>query len=125
EQKPSASAAPGPSFRDFLRWLAQRDTARGVQHFRALLDGLTDPTPLPLQPIAGRAPSGNTSRAQLRLGAETTAALREGARQLGGTPNTLAQLAWAVLLANYTGHDDVLFGSTWSGRRGTIDGAER
>src|SRR5262249_11289556 len=40
------------------------------------------------------------------------------------TLNTIVQGAWALLLRSYTGHDDVLFGATVSGRPPALAGVE-
>ena len=41
------------------------------------------------------------------------------------TPNTLVQLAWALLLSRFSGKDDVIFGATCSGRVATLEQASR
>ncbi|MEI9952093.1 MAG: amino acid adenylation domain-containing protein [Pseudomonadota bacterium] len=114
-----------PSFVEFLRWHARRDTALGAKHFATLLHGFSEATPLPLQQDATRSPAGKTLRVQLRVDAETSELLRRAAHATRATPNTFVQLAWAILLANYSGQSDVVFGSTWSGRAGTIEDAEQ
>ncbi|MGH8919838.1 MAG: AMP-binding protein, partial [Actinomycetes bacterium] len=58
------------------------------------------------------------------LPADTTAALERLARQRQVTLSSLVQTAWALLLARHTGHNDVVFGTTVSGRPAELPGAE-
>ena len=55
---------------------------------------------------------------------ERTAALRLLARRRGVTVSTLLQGAWGLLLASYSGEDDVVFGATVSGRPAELAGME-
>jgi amino acid adenylation domain-containing protein/non-ribosomal peptide synthase protein (TIGR01720 family) len=107
----------GPAFRDFIAWLGQQDAARTEAWWRQTLAGFTAPTPLP-----GKAPDRTRREAPemvehvLALSPESTAALNTFARQHGLTLNTLLQAAWALLLGRHSGEQDVVFGTTVSGR---------
>ena len=50
--------------------------------------------------------------------------LRESAARAGLTVNTVLQGAWALLLARYSGSEDVVFGTTVSGRPAELPGVE-
>ncbi|HEV2149507.1 MAG TPA: amino acid adenylation domain-containing protein, partial [Longimicrobiaceae bacterium] len=63
-------------------------------------------------------------RAEHRLPAVSTAALRSLARREGITPGTVVQGAWALLLARLSGEDDVVFGLAVSGRPAELPGVE-
>jgi uncharacterized protein involved in type VI secretion and phage assembly len=54
--------------------------------------------------------------AKVRLSAETTAALQQLSRQQRVTLNSVMQSVWALLLAHYSGTDDVVFGAVVAGR---------
>ncbi len=56
--------------------------------------------------------------------AAVTRELEELARTSGLTLNTLVQAAWALLLARQAGRDEVVFGTTVSGRPAELPGAE-
>ncbi|HEV7587030.1 MAG TPA: amino acid adenylation domain-containing protein, partial [Longimicrobium sp.] len=53
-----------------------------------------------------------------------TRRLSEAARRHGVTLNTVLLGAWGVLLSRYSGEDDVVFGTTVSGRPAELEGVE-
>jgi len=55
---------------------------------------------------------------------EGTEELRTVARSYGLTLNTLVQGAWALLLSQYSGRRDLVFGATVSGRQSSLPGVE-
>ncbi|MCP3804373.1 non-ribosomal peptide synthase/polyketide synthase [Allokutzneria sp. A3M-2-11 16] len=118
--KPSpASRRP---FSDYLRWLGEQSTSAASEHWRRVLEGFETPTALPFD----RAPvdahrSESTASVRLSLQADKLNAV---ARSGGLTVNTLVQGAWALLLARYSGEQDVVFGTTVSGRPAELPGAE-
>ena len=117
-------AAPRP-YRDYIGWLANRDHARSQQVWRQHLAGLTGPTLL--SPAPGGIESGETNlarRTELRMDADATARLIDGARSRGITVNALMQMAWALLLSRLTDCSDVVFGVTVSGRPAELAGVE-
>ncbi|MDT0569203.1 non-ribosomal peptide synthetase [Streptomyces sp. DSM 3412] len=107
-------------YRGFLRRLAEqdRDTAREV--WRDALAGLDEPTQLVGAPADG-APV-RPEHVRVELSERTTARLAERARDHGVTLGTVVQGAWGLLLGRLTGRDDVVFGTTVSGRDGEVDG---
>ncbi|QKV97422.1 non-ribosomal peptide synthase/polyketide synthase [Streptomyces sp. NA02950] len=121
-----AAAVPARRpFRAYLGWLAEQDTAEAERFWRGTLAGFTSPTELPRDrpPVeAHRTASSGTHR--VTLGAEESARLRTAAQHNGLTMNTVVQGAWALLLARYSGTDDVVFGTTVSGRPAALTGVE-
>ncbi|QKV91249.1 non-ribosomal peptide synthase/polyketide synthase [Streptomyces sp. NA02950] len=112
-------------FRDYLQWLDGQDGTEAREHWRTLLAGFTAPTPLPWdrRPLAShRARSSATLSVALTQGASDE--LRRTARRHGLTVNTLVQGAWALLLSRYSGEEDVVFGTTVSGRPAELAGVE-
>ncbi|MET8010138.1 non-ribosomal peptide synthase/polyketide synthase [Streptomyces sp. NPDC005266] len=111
-------------FRDYVAWLRERDWSQAEEHWRARLDGLSEPTPLPFD----REPTEthhaeSTEAVRVTLPAGTSRRLEELAKGAGLTMNTLFQGAWAVLLARQSGRKDVVFGTTVSGRPPELPGA--
>ncbi|MFE5733181.1 amino acid adenylation domain-containing protein [Streptomyces sp. NPDC056528] len=112
-------------YRTYLAWLAGQDEAAALDTWRTALAGVEAPTLL-----AGR---GATEAARpdelpetlvLELDAVTSERLRATARAHRLTLNTLVQGAWGLLLSRLTGRDDVLFGTTVSGRPPELPGVE-
>ncbi|MBJ3809706.1 non-ribosomal peptide synthetase [Streptomyces flavofungini] len=109
-------------YRDFLGWLAGQDQAAAARAWARELDGITEPTLL-----AGPAPATAVERSdpghvELRVPPRTLRALQDRAADLGLTLNTLLQGAWGLLLGQLTGRQDVLFGTTVSGRPPQVAG---
>ncbi|WP_344604656.1 non-ribosomal peptide synthase/polyketide synthase [Streptomyces glaucus] len=112
-------------FADYAAWLAGRDTAEAEDHWRAALAGLTAPTPLPYDRRPGPgAPARSGTWLSARLGAAQTARVQDFARRHRLTLNTVAQGAWALLLARWSGEREVCFGTTVSGRPADLPGAD-
>ncbi|MFB4300560.1 amino acid adenylation domain-containing protein [Actinomadura sp. NTSP31] len=112
---------PPVPYRDYLAWLAARDRPAAESAWREALAGLDEPTLL--------APSGavSASRAQVvvDLGEDLSSALAEAARERDLTLNNVMQGLWGLLLSRLTGRDDVVFGTTVSGRPPELPGVER
>ncbi|HET6230939.1 MAG TPA: non-ribosomal peptide synthase/polyketide synthase, partial [Longimicrobiaceae bacterium] len=114
-------------YRDYVAWLARQDRAAAEGFWRRAMAGFGDPVPLPT--TWGDAGDGDApasfAQAEMSLSREDTDALQAFARGAGLTLNTVMQGAWALLLARYTGRDDVTFGSTVSGRPADLPGVEQ
>ncbi|GCE14878.1 hypothetical protein KTT_47370 [Tengunoibacter tsumagoiensis] len=114
------------SNQDYMAWLARQDMRSAEQFWRQNLAGFSAPTQLDLE-----RPSGHSSTIEdrhgmhyLALPKELTSALQEMARQQHLTLNTLVLGAWALLLSRYSDHDDIVVGSTVSGRPAELSGVE-
>ncbi|WSQ14263.1 amino acid adenylation domain-containing protein [Streptomyces sp. NBC_01231] len=118
-----AALPPAPPYRTFLDWLGRRDRPVAEAAWRDALAGLTEPTRLAPHAVDGRG-SGELAQSRAELTTESGTALTALARSLGVTVNTLVQTAWAILLSRTTGHDDVVFGATVSGRPAELPGVE-
>ncbi|WP_327371688.1 non-ribosomal peptide synthetase [Streptomyces sp. NBC_01217] len=114
---PLAEVTP---YRAFLRRLAGQDRDAARDTWRTALAGLDEPTRLVTAPPVG----GPVRPAHIRveLPERTTALLADRAREHGVTLGTVVQAAWGLLLGRLTGRDDVVFGTTVSGRDGEVDG---
>ncbi|GAA4525578.1 hypothetical protein GCM10023192_06450 [Amycolatopsis samaneae] len=118
----TASGLPDPvSYRDYLAWLGRQDKELARAAWRAELAGLDTPTTV-AAPDPARAPDIHTT--VLELSTELTDGLAEFARGHDLTLNTVVQGAWAVVLAQLAGRDDVVFGATASGRPAELAGVE-
>lgn len=121
----TAALPPPPRpYRDYIGWLAGRDQAGSRALWAEHLKGLDGPTLLSPSLTAATPQAGIPKRTTLRLDGDATTALAEAARARGVTLNTLAQMAWAIMLSAFTGRSDVAFGVTVSGRPGELAGVE-
>jgi amino acid adenylation domain-containing protein/non-ribosomal peptide synthase protein (TIGR01720 family) len=112
-------------YREFIAWVARRDAAATDDFFRRELAGFTAATRLPLdRPALPAGDDGAPSDQVLRLPPALVAGLAELAQSRELTLNTLAQGAWALLLARYGGTPDVVFGTVVSGRPAELPGVE-
>jgi amino acid adenylation domain-containing protein/non-ribosomal peptide synthase protein (TIGR01720 family) len=116
-------------FRNYLDWLAQQDPTEWRDFFRDALSGFSRATRLPLPFEDGPAEPGeilddNYARKTRELDSPVSAALDAFARRHALTQATLFRAAWALVLARYSGENDVIFGSVTSGRPPDLPGAE-
>ncbi|WP_280399903.1 non-ribosomal peptide synthetase [Nocardia carnea] len=113
--------APRP-YRDYIGWLAARDTAADLRRWTEYLAGAE---PLILGERADSTINTIVPDVHVRkLSAADTERLREWAGRNGLTLNTAVQYAWSVLLGRLTDRRDVVFGTTVSGRPDELTGVE-
>lgn len=115
-------------YRDFIAWLEQQDQQRIEQHFRQILQGFVDPTPLVANLAQPYAEAHDDELAyhkdNLTLSIATTAALQSLARRHHLTMGALLYSTWALILRQYSGRNDVIFGSVCSGRPAALTRVE-
>ncbi|QEU88460.1 non-ribosomal peptide synthase/polyketide synthase [Streptomyces viridosporus] len=109
-------------YRDYLAWAAAQDRDAAAKAWGRALAGVEEPTLLaPAAPAAAAEPPHYHHH---ELSEELTAAVTALARRHDLTVNTVVQASWGVLLGRLTGRDDVVFGSTVSGRPPEMAGME-
>ncbi|MEU7428035.1 amino acid adenylation domain-containing protein [Streptomyces sp. NPDC040750] len=109
------------SFARYLRWLDRQPRQAAADAWQRALDGIEQPCLV----APGAPPSTAMPALTVRsLSAELTDALSRTARATGLTVNTVFQGAWATLLAQLTGRDDVLFGTSVSARPPHLAGVQ-
>jgi len=117
---------PLPTYKNYISWLKNQDTSKAEAYWKQNLNGFSTHTPIMIDKAKNSSvevtPHYQEHRA--RFSVETTAALQSMAKSYRITLNTLVQGAWALLLARYSGQDDVLFGATVSGRPPELSGVE-
>jgi surfactin family lipopeptide synthetase C len=107
---------PALPYREYINWLQQQDIVRAKDFWRQTLQGFATPTYL-----LGNQAAGIYQEQHFQLARTVTEKLQSAARQHHLTLNNLVQGAWALLLARYSGENDVVFGATVSGRPPTLD----
>jgi amino acid adenylation domain-containing protein/non-ribosomal peptide synthase protein (TIGR01720 family) len=107
----------------YIAWLDQRSPGASESFWTGKLQGFESATPLPGPIKAGSDGQGEAKEKHV-LPAGSTETLLQFARAHRATMNTVVQAAWALLLARWSGRDDVCFGATISCRPDTLAGAE-
>ncbi|MEU4341113.1 amino acid adenylation domain-containing protein [Nocardia sp. NPDC023852] len=115
--------APVRPYRDYLAWLNRQDQDAAEAAWARALEGITEPTLL-APADRGRQYTTAAREVRVRLSEYRTAALVTVAHRQETTLNTLIEAAWAIVLATVTAREDVVFGTTVSGRPPQISGIE-
>jgi amino acid adenylation domain-containing protein len=117
---------PG-SYRDYIVWLRKQNLRAAEAFWRKTLDGFCTPTSPPddgpgdVEVTAG----GAYREKECWLSLEESSSLQRTAQGLGITLSTIVQAAWAVLLGRCTQDEEVVFGTTVSGRPVDLPEADR
>lgn len=117
----AADLPPVVPYSDYLEWLDVQDRDAATAAWSAALNGLVAPTLV----APGAGAGAEQTRARCLLSAELTDAVARYARGAGLTVSTVLYGAWALLLYQLTGRDDVVFGASVSGRPPELPGAHR
>ncbi|MBV6760974.1 non-ribosomal peptide synthetase [Rhodococcus opacus] len=113
---------PVRPYADYLTWLKEQDTERGLAVWTDALAGVEEPTLL--------AAAGSSLDPQIpgeivvSVPEGLSGALLELSRSLGITVNTAVQAAWGLLLGSVLNRPDVVFGAIVSGRVPDVPGIE-
>ncbi|MFD0684689.1 non-ribosomal peptide synthetase [Actinomadura fibrosa] len=110
-------------YKNYLAWLAKQDRAAAEEAWRSALSGVGEPS-LVAPEAAGRPPA-RPERTAAELDERTTRRLTRAARRHGVTLSTVLQGAWGLVLGRLLGSQDVVFGSTVSGRPPELPGIEQ
>ncbi|NNF64648.1 MAG: AMP-binding protein, partial [Acidimicrobiia bacterium] len=115
---------PVADYRSYVTWLHERDAGKDEQWWRRSLEGVTEATPLPIDRVTSDTPwAERHDEHVVRLDQATTSQLGEFARNNGLTINTVVRGAWSLVLARYSGRNEVIYGATVAGRPPELDGA--
>ncbi|MBJ8347537.1 non-ribosomal peptide synthetase [Antrihabitans sp. YC2-6] len=112
-----------PSYRNYVSWLVSQDPVASRAAWHSALAGVAEPTVL--APVdTGREITTLADNYKFGLDADRTAALTAIAADLGVTVNTVCQVVWGILLGRLLGREDIVFGTTVSGRPPELAGVE-
>jgi amino acid adenylation domain-containing protein len=110
-----APAAELSAFRNFIAAVSSAQEADHEAYFREQFGDVTEPTaPFGLLDVCGG--GWRVREARVSLAADLAARVREAARRHGVTAAVLFHVAFARVLAQFSGRDDVVFGTVLSGR---------
>ncbi|WP_326742975.1 amino acid adenylation domain-containing protein [Streptomyces sp. NBC_01768] len=117
----SAELPPTAPYRRYIEWLNSRQDDGSEAFWTDYLAGVTEPTALHIDRDTG---DNGVGEFEVCASAELFARARDYAKSQRVTMNTLVQGLWSVLLSRYSRQDEVLFGSTISGRSIDLPGVE-
>ncbi|UUU22866.1 non-ribosomal peptide synthetase [Streptomyces sp. DSM 40750] len=118
----AAGLPPARPHRDYLAWLSVQDRSVSRRAWAAALRDLAGPTYV-ADGVTGPAEE-HQDHLTHELGADRTGTLTAFCLDHGITLSTAVHGAWALLLSQITGSDDVLFGTSVSGRPSQLPGVE-
>ncbi|MFE7614693.1 amino acid adenylation domain-containing protein [Streptomyces sp. NPDC057496] len=119
----TVQARPVP-YKTYLAWIVAQEREPALSRWGREMAGVESATLLVRDGHGHGRPATLPRTLGFQLSPETTGALEAQARRHGLTLNTLVQCAWGLLLGRLAGRDDVVFGTTVSGRPPQIDGIE-
>ncbi|MBU2899372.1 condensation domain-containing protein, partial [Vibrio hepatarius] len=110
-------------YKDYIAWLGCQDQSTAEHYWRTYLEGFSEPTQVQ---IGDQQASGASCSQEyhLTLSRELTQQLEHQAQQHQVSLNLWLQLGWGLLLSHYSGTQDIVFGSTRSGRPSSLPGVE-
>ncbi len=114
------------SFRDYLAWSKQQELNEAKSFWQQKLQGFQAPTSLgaPAQNFRGEASRPDFEDEEVALDQELSSRIGQVATTYKLTPNALVQGAWILVLSGLSGDEDVVFGTTVSGRPADMTGIE-
>lgn len=101
-------------YKEFLKWSNKRDKLRATQYWRAHFKGFDTQTRLPYDQT--RQKSAQAATYTVDYSTDFTSEIHRFAKDQNITIATLLYSAWGLLLQKYNNLDDVVFGTTVSGR---------
>ncbi|WP_379129610.1 amino acid adenylation domain-containing protein [Paenibacillus sp. sgz500958] len=122
QQGMSPSEKKRTSFKDYIQWVNKQDTGKTAQYWKEVLHGFEDV--LNITGDQAEDHLGETKKRTLRLSEELNKSIEETAKSQGITSYQIYNLAYAILLSRYSGKDDVVYGTTVSGRPMDIRGID-
>ncbi len=111
---PNLSRAP--QFREYIKWLKGKDLNQSKVFWTEKLDGYLEPSHFSKVFEQNLEKKGLFKTYSFAPTENTLKDLREYCKKNHITQNSLIQSAWAILMNRYLSRDDIVFGSTSSGR---------
>jgi amino acid adenylation domain-containing protein len=126
-QDPSIELPPTQPYRSYIDWLQSIDLSHAREFWHDKLAGFIAPTPL-YNDLASRdqaVPADRYGEVEMRLSQPVSDRLKQFAVEQNVTLNTVLMTAWGLLLARYSGEEDVVFAATKTARRSGLPGADK
>ncbi|KFX10449.1 hypothetical protein KP24_21930, partial [Pectobacterium atrosepticum] len=114
---------PSFPYRNFVAYTRQEDKNHAAeaffQDYLADIDEITAPFGVANVQASGE----NAAEARQSLSPELSQTIRDAARRFGISPAALFHASWALVIARTSGRDDLVFGTTLSGRMSGLEGS--
>lgn len=110
-------------YKEFLKWSNQQDQQRSIKYWQQYFQGFDTQTRLPYDDNRHKLAQAATYTED--YSADLTAAIHRFAKDQNITTATLLYSSWGLLLQKYNNLDDVVFGTTVSGRTPDIKDVEQ
>ncbi|UCH96478.1 MAG: AMP-binding protein, partial [Candidatus Aminicenantes bacterium] len=113
-------------FKEFVKWIRNRDLEKEKTFWRDYLRSFDTLSQLSIKRSRKREEitTTYTKSCQLRFGVDLKGKLEDFVKNYSITLASLLYTAWGVLLQKYNNSNDVVFGTTVSGRSAKIEGIE-
>ncbi|PEL51077.1 condensation domain-containing protein [Bacillus wiedmannii] len=106
---------PPVPYRNYIAWLKDQDMISAKNYWAQYMQGFKSTTSLPFNATVHQRIK-TFSECKMRLDEADSLLITNSIRTFKITLNTLIQFSWAVLLSSFSEENDVVFGSTVSGR---------
>jgi amino acid adenylation domain-containing protein/non-ribosomal peptide synthase protein (TIGR01720 family) len=115
------------SFKSYIHWLGDQDKVEALDFWQNELATVNRGCLLPgdLSRQSSQESDKSVGEFQRALSEEDNEATFNLAQSLGVTPASLVQAAWGYLLSQYTGDEQVVFGTTVAGRPAELKGSDQ
>ncbi len=112
-------------YEDYIGWLYHQNGAEARDFWTEALNGFREPTQLRISKKTPPETAAGVDNVKILFDEKVTAKLEALAQASKCTMSAVFQAAWSYLLHRYSAEDQVVFGSTVSGRPAELSGVER
>jgi iturin family lipopeptide synthetase B len=113
------------SFKDFITWVNAQDRNKQKESWENYLKGFESSTGIPIKKrVRKNLVINDTKDDHFQVSKETKSKIENFVKTLKVTPSAILYTAWGLLLQVYNDCDDVVFGTTVSGRPAELQGIE-
>ena len=121
----SLEGFPTRHYRDYILWLQDQSASEAEIFWRRTFEGFSGSTQLSFGSQSSIHEGEKYNYKKINFSVELSDAIKSFARNYQLTVSTIMQGAWGILLNRYTGQNDVVFGSTISGRPPDLAGSDK
>ena len=115
---------PAGRYERFIRNLLKKDTDKGLNYWKDLLNGYTTKAVIPYSGIVPEKERAVDNVCRIIISGNEMTALKALTTSTQTTMNTLVELAWGLVLQIYNRQDDAVFVKVVSGRNNASEGVE-